>query len=275
MSDGLGLSNIFRFKIAIQTMKDYWKTMLILTILFMAMAAMYAGMFPAFEESLKEMAELGMTETYGDYLRGGEDMATYVGFLNLELYQIFFIMILGIILGFIAGTQISKEIEAKTIDLLMSNPVSRKQIVFEKYIGLIPMILIINFGSFIAVIGITIGIGEDLNFYYAFLTHLCAMPYFLAVVGVGMLISVFINEKMKAAIFMIAFIFVMFMLETIGNIASDIEAIGYASLIHYYDPTDILKFGEIDAAGMIVLLVVAIWSLIIAMIYFEHKDIRI
>ena len=41
------MNEIFRFKIAIQTIKDYWKTTLIIALLFMAMAAMYAGMFPS------------------------------------------------------------------------------------------------------------------------------------------------------------------------------------------------------------------------------------
>jgi len=112
------LKRIFRFKIAIQTIKDHWRVTIILTLLFMGMAAVYAGMFPAFEESLLEMMESGFAESF-NWLKGSSDMSTYVGFLNLELYQIFWIMILGIILGFISASQISKEIEGKTFDLLI------------------------------------------------------------------------------------------------------------------------------------------------------------
>ena len=197
-----GLNRIFRLRIAIQTIKDHWRVTIILSLLFMGMAAMYAGMFPAFEESLLEMME--SAERF-NWLQGSSDMATYVGFLNLELYQIFWIMILGIILGFISASIISKEIEGKTFDLLMSNPVSKKQIVFEKFIGLLPMVIIINFATMFVVMGVTIAINEELNFTYLFLTHLASMPYLFAVVSIGLLLSVIINEKMKASIITVSY----------------------------------------------------------------------
>ena len=155
------MNDILRFRIAFQTFKDYKKTTIILTLLFMAIGALYSGMYPAFKEPLEEMAGSGIFDSFSQFFGPSSfDMATYVGFINIELYQIIWVIILGIIIGFIAASLISKEIEGKTIDILMSNPISRKQIVFEKFIGLIPMILIINFGTMFAVLGITMVIGE-------------------------------------------------------------------------------------------------------------------
>ena len=135
------MNDIFRLRIALQTMKDYKKATIILMLLFMAMAALYAGMFPSFKDALAELATSGTLDSFIQFFGpSAMDMATFVGFLNIELYQIFWMVILGILLGFIAASQISKEIEAKTIDILMSNPVSRKQIVLEKFLGLIPLV---------------------------------------------------------------------------------------------------------------------------------------
>ena len=156
------MNDVLRFRIAIQTIKDHWKITLIVTMLFMAMAAMYAGMFPQFEESLLEMMESGFADSF-NYFPHADQMATYIGFLTIELYAIFWLLILAIMLGFIAASSITKEIEGKTIDLLMSNPVSRKQIIFEKFIGLIPMFLIINFATMLSVVGITAVINEKLK----------------------------------------------------------------------------------------------------------------
>jgi len=212
------MNDIFRFRIAFQTIMDYKKTTLILTLLFMAMAVLYCGMFPAFKEPLEEMADSGIFESFSSFFGPSTfDMATYVGFLNLELYQIFWIVILGIIIGFVAASLISKEIEGKTIDILMSNPVSRKQIVFEKFIGLIPMTLIINFGTMLAVMGITVLIGEELSFGNLFLTHVASIPYFLSILGIGMLLSVIIDEKMKASIIFIALLMGMYFIETMSK----------------------------------------------------------
>ena len=195
------MNDIFRFRIAFRTIKDYKKTTIILTLLFIVIAVMYSGMFPAFKEPLEEMAGSGIFDSFSSFFGPSTfDMATYVGFLNLELYQIFWTLILGIVIGFIAASIISKEIEGKTIDILMSNPISRKQIVFEKFIGLIPMTLVINFGTMLAVMGVTVAIGEELDFGNLFLTHIASIPYFLAILGIAILLSVIINEKMKASI---------------------------------------------------------------------------
>jgi ABC-type transport system involved in multi-copper enzyme maturation permease subunit len=74
---------------------------------------------------------------------------------------------------------------------------------------------------------------------------------------------------------MIALIIGMFFMEYISHFASDAENIGLVSLTHYYKPYDALKFGEVDANGVIVLFSVTIVSLIISIIYFERKDIKV
>lgn len=270
----MNLKNFLGFRVAFQTVKDYSKVTIILTLLFMGMAAIYAGMYPAFKDTLTKMVEDGMSENY-NFMSGASDMATYAGFLNLELYQIFWILILGILLGFIAASSISKEIEGKTIDLLMSNPLSRKQIVLEKYIGLLPMILLINFATMFTVIGVTTIINEDLNFNNLILTHIFSIPYLLAVVAIGILISVFIDEKMKASIIMIAVLVGMYIFESISLMIPDYEKLGLISITHYFNPYDLLKYGKIDTVGVIVLLVVTCICLISAMIYFNNKDIAV
>jgi len=270
------MNDIFRFRIAFQTIMDYKKTTLILTLLFMAMAVLYCGMFPAFKEPLEEMADSGIFESFSSFFGPSTfDMATYVGFLNLELYQIFWIVILGIIIGFVAASLISKEIEGKTIDILMSNPVSRKQIVFEKFIGLIPMTLIINFGTMLAVMGITVLIGEELSFGNLFLTHVASIPYFLSILGIGMLLSVIIDEKMKASIIFIALLMGMYFIETMSKTVPDYELLGVLSITHYLITYDTLKFGNFNVSSALILICITTVCMVISLIYFEHKDIEI
>ncbi len=267
------LKQILRFRITFQTIKDNMRSIIILTFLFSVMAVMYTGIYPAFKDMMQDMMQSAALEQFS-FIPGYEDMASFVGFLNIEMYQIFYVLILGIIIGFIAASIISKEIESKTIDLLMSNPVSRKQIVFEKFLGLIPMMLIINFAVMFTIIGMTVVIDEELNFWYLFLTHLLSIFYFLAVISIGVLISTVFNEKMKSSITMMAVIVGMFILDSVSQTVQDYKNLGLISLKHYYSPYDALKFGEIDVAGTIVLFVVTIQVLVIAMIYFEHKDIQ-
>ena len=270
----LALRQILRLRIAVQTIKDYLKSTLILTLLFSGMAAMYAGMYPAFKDMMVDMMDSSALDSFA-FIPGYEDMASYIGFLNIEMYQIFWVLILGIILGFLAASVIAKEVESKTIDILMSNPVSRKQIIIEKFLGLIPMVLIINFAAMLVIMGATVGIGEDLDFWNLFLTHVISVPYFLAIVSIGILFSTIFDEKMKASIVTMSLVVVIFIFDSIANLIPDYEALGYLSLKSYFTPYDALKFGEIDGVGTGVLILVSIVALVIAVFYFDYKDIKV
>jgi len=268
------LNQILRLQLTVQTMKDNWRTTLILTLLFSGMAAMYSGMYPAFEEMMLDFNQSGALDQFA-FIPGYQDMATYVGFLNIEMYQIFWVLILGIIIGFIAASTIAKEIESKTIDILMSNPVSRTQIIIEKFLGLFPMVLVINFCAMLVIMGTTLVIGEDLNFYYLFLTHLISIPYLLSIIGIGLFISTIFDEKMKASITTMAIVVAMFIFDSIAELTKDFEFLGYFSLKNYFNPYQALKFGEIDGTGTGVLILVVIISLIASIWYFNYKDITI
>jgi ABC-2 type transport system permease protein len=220
------------FKISFQTIKDHFKITLILTLIFMGWAAMYCGMYPAFEDSLLEM-QSSMGEDFW-FFSGGQDMASFDGFLNLELYQIFWLLILAIIIAFVSASIVAKEIEQKTIDLFMSNPVSRKQLVFEKFLGLIPMTIIINIAVLISVAGTTILINESLNFSNLIILHLVSIVYFIAILSIGILVSVIINEKMRASIIMIALLVGMYIFQSLSLMSSNVEALGYISITHYF-----------------------------------------
>jgi ABC-type transport system involved in multi-copper enzyme maturation permease subunit len=80
---------------------------------------------------------------------------------------------------------------------------------------------------------------------------------------------------MKASIIMIVLIVGMFVFQSLSLMAPDFENMGYISIIHYFNPYDILRDGNVDMVGIIVLLVITVQCLIFSMIYFEHKDIAV
>ena len=267
------IKQILRFQITIQTVKDYWKSTLILTLLFAGMSIMYAGMYPAFKDTLPDVLE-GFGDQFA-WLEGVGDMGTYIGFLNVELYQIFWLLILAMIIGFISASIISKEVESKTMDVLMSNPVSRMQIVCEKFIGLIPGFLLINFVTLAAILGITVVIGEEADLWFITLTHIVSIPYFLSIISIGLFISTIIDEKMKASILMMSLIVGLYIFNSIAGMIPDAEALGYISLSHYFNPYDTLKFGDVDLIGTSVLIVITCVMVILSMVYFEFKEIKV
>ena len=268
------MRSLLSFRIAIQTMKDNFRISLIISFIFMGLVSMYSASFSAFKEYIDSF----MVDIEGggfEFFRGFESMNTYAGFVAVEAYEIFWILILGILIGFVAASLISREIEGKTIDLLMSNPVSRKQLVLEKYLGIIPFILLVNIATMLTVMGITVAIGEELNFGYLALTHAVSVIYFLTIASIGILISVIIDEKMKASIVTIAIVVGMFVFDSVSRLIPDYELLGSLSLTKYYVPTDILISGNVDVGGLVVMVIVTIICLFAALVYFDYRNIMV
>lgn len=257
-------------KITRETIKDKLKITAVLTFIFVGLQAMYIGVYPAFKDNLEQFTDVPM-----EFIRGFEHLTSFPGYLNMEMYQIFWVLILAILIAYVAGSLISEELEAKTIDMLMSNPISRKQIVIEKFLGLIPLILTVNFATMGAVYGLTFIISEEIKFSHLLLTHLASIPYFLSAASISILISTFINRKMKASIIGMAVVVGMYIFESVSLLTPKYEEIGLISITHYYDPSDLLIEGNLNIVGPIVLIIVTIVSLVVAVIHFEARDIAI
>lgn len=255
-------------KITRETIKEKLTITAVLTLIFVGLQAMYIGVWPSFKDQLESFQDLPL-----NFIRGYEHLTEFSGYLNMEMYQIFFILILGILIAYVAGSLISEEIESGTIDMLMSNPISRKQIVLEKFLGIIPLILIVNFAIFGGVYSFSLLVEGELSFSNLLLTHITAIPYFLAIAGISLFISTFISKKMRSSITAMAFVVGMYLLESISNLTPDVEKIGLISITNYYDPSELLVKGELDITGSIVLTGVTIVGLAAAMIYFEWRDI--
>lgn len=259
-----------KLRIAWETVKDKWKVTAFLTFIFAGFAAMYIGIYPSFEEMMKGFADFPL-----QFIRGFGSVTQdpFLGYLNMELYQIFWVLIFPVLVAYLAASLISEEVEAGTVDMLLSNPVSKKRIVLEKFLGIIPLILIVTFAYMGSVYGVTQLIGEEVNLTHLFLNHLWSFIYFLAVASVSLLVSTIVSKKMKASIIAMAIIIGMYLIESITQIAPDYENIGIISLVNFYDPSKILLDGEIKIVNPAVLIIVTIATLLIAMIYFEHRDI--
>jgi len=257
-----------KFRLAWKTVMDKWKITVFLTVIFVGFAALYTGIYPAFEDMLEGFADFPF-----EFIRGFEYIDTFPGYLNMELYQIFWILVLPILIAYVTASLVSEEIEGNTIDMLMSNPISRKKVVLEKFLGIIPLILIVTFATMGSVYGVTYLIGEEISLIHLFLTHLWSIPYFLAVASISLLISTVFNEKMKASIIGMAIVIGMYLLESIAQLVPEYEKVGVVSLVRYYDPTSLLIEGKMEIVDPVLLVIVTVTALSVAVIYFERRDI--
>jgi len=262
-------------RIAIHSVKNSWKGTLILLLLFIGLFVMIIAIYPNMKEFLDMWAESLPEVALSTFGRSGFELSMVEGYLNMEFYQWGWVLTLGVYFVFISSSVISKEIENKTIDMLLSNPVSRARVVLEKFLGLVPGVILVNVAMPIVVLGCLKYINETIDVTYLFYTHFASVFYLCAVCALGLLFSVIFDETKRANVLAIGAISGMYIMEILSILSEKYSAIGKISIIHYYDPGEILVHKTIEASDVVILCIITAVLLAAAAIYFEKRDIAI
>ncbi len=217
-----------------------------------------------------------------EFFGGITALSTPYGFVNIELFTFMWIFV-GIFLVYIAsGTALPTEVEEKTIDLILSKPISRSSYLMGKI-----TFLYLFIAGVMAVVFAFIGLGmmTSLTFieYGLFWDRLLAV-YVINVVHLGTLVmtallfaTIFLNSKrtMGAAL---AVMFLMFFIGSFWEYFPEAyQSIKYVSTWFYLNTFDLFGNGIFDdflrdifiLGGVNVVLIVA------SLLIFRRRDIPV
>lgn len=236
----------------------------------------YSGLFLAIGPSILDEVDLTeFAQAFPESLQtafGLEGYGTFAGILATELYQFAWVILLGLYFAYLGGGTVAGDIESDRLDMLLANPVSRAQVLLEKYLALVPSMFVIN-----AVVGTVVYVGaivvdEPIPFADMFMVHLLSIPYLLATAAAGLLFSVAFSRQAIAQRGAIAVVFGLFMLDSFVT-DTDFGSLGAFSPSRYYDPTAILVDSNYDFVGALVLCEAAVLLVVLALILFQRRDI--
>ncbi|MGM0604848.1 MAG: ABC transporter permease subunit [Halobacteriota archaeon] len=231
--------------------------------------------FPAYEQAGDEFEEIleGMPDAMQAAF-GAADIpfATIEGFLIIEVYQFVWMMVIGGYLAYAAATLIAGEISDGNIDVLLMTPISRRQIVLEKFLSMVPDVVLISLGTYLAVAIGTVLIEEPIDLFWVGMVHLLSVPYLLACVAFGLVLSVVVSSERRAQIAAFAAIAASYVLEALVQ-DTDYEIVGDFMFAHYLTPGDILIENEVATIDAVVLLTITMLLLVVAAAIFERADI--
>lgn len=248
------------------------------TVVFTVVVSLYAvfavGLFPSVGATNVDFDQL--MESYPEALReafGIEALGTIEGFLAGELYNFVWVLLLGVYFAYRAGGMIADDIERGRMDLLLSLPVSRSRLLFEKYASLIVPITVVNVVTGVVVYAGTVVIGHPVDPFALVMVHLLSIPYLLACAAIGLVFSVVVDRVDIAQRGALGALFVLYLVESLAASTDQFEALRYLSPTYYYEPTDILvreSYGVTDTAILVgVVIVLLFWSQLL----FRNRDI--
>lgn len=259
-----------------RTIKDRKIVFLIYIIAASAFFLMHVSVFPSFKDQQIDIAQLmqsmpqGFIEAFGleDY-----DMSKFENYIAGEEFSLIWPLMLLIMSISLAGGAIANEIEKGTIEVLLSQPISRSKLYVSRYISGIIMI----FGFIIITIGLLIamaaafGIDLKLNHYPAL--SLVAFLFAWAIYSIAMFLSAVFSDRGKVYFISAALLFVMYALNILARLKESLHDLRYFSFFHYYVPNDLLIRNQIDKYSVIVFISVAVVFSIAGFIAFNRRDI--
>jgi len=193
-----------------------------------------------------------------------------IGFAHPVLFACNWVFLLSITTKSIAG-----EIDAGTIDLVATLPISRLRLFASLSVvwvlAGIPISLAPVFGAWIGTHVFSTPAPLHLGNFLLLSVHLYAV--YLCVGAVGMFASAIVSRRGPAIGVLLGWLLASFLLSFLAQMWSAVEPIDFLFLLHYYRPLPVVRTGALIPGDLAVLLVVAAVFWTAGAIRFQRRDI--
>ena len=194
------------------------------------------------------------------------------GFLAVEFYQFAWLLLVGLYLAYLAGGTVAADVASGRMDLTLSASVARRDVVIGRFLGLLPLVALLNLVlPVVAYVGV-LAVGETIAVERLVAVHAFAVPYHLTCVALGLAVSTFVSRPGVAQRLALGALFGLFMFESLVA-STDYRWLGDLSPTAHYDPSGILVLGEYDPTGAAVLLAAAVGLVALAVVRFRLADL--
>jgi ABC-2 type transport system permease protein len=219
-----------------------------------------------FDQFLNESGYQGFT--------GGRDMdfLDIRGFMTIYVGSYLALMV-GIYAAYLGVTVVSRDVERKSMDLILSAPISRRRLLLER-VAAIGAMLLVHLLLLLGMVLVSVaGVGESVNSGDVASTFLLAWPLLMVLVAFSAVLSVLLNDMkmgIGASIGMITFLYI---LSFASFITESLESLNNFTPFGYYRFADTF-YGEWSAWGdLAVLGVLFIVLMSISLELFRRKEL--
>ena len=187
-------------------------------------------------------------------------------------------LVLIIMSAFAIGTATSalaKEIEQRTILVLLAQPIKRYILVTSRWIASLIGIVFLTMSLLIGVlIGVLIeGFGNEFSVKLLMFTGVNTLCLGTAILGYSYLISAKSDEGGRATLLAASLTVLFFFIDFISSLFDSLSNLSTLSIFHYYDPVKLASTNSFPILHVSVLASVGLISFIAAIVIFKRRDI--
>jgi len=237
------------------------------------MLLLYPSMAGSLKDSMDIMLQSFPKEMIVAFGLDRVSMTEILGFYNTYCYLL--VTILGGIFAVLQGSSIlSKEEDEKTIEFLLSKPVTRNKIITAKILAVVTNIVILN--TIISLISfITIELVKNESYNRRILLLLFIAPVFMQITfaAIGFIISIFIVKARVNFPTGVGIVLGCYFISIIASISSKVDFLKYFTPFKYVDGANIITKQSIEPIYLIIMAIVTAICIVATYIIYNKKDI--
>jgi ABC-2 type transport system permease protein len=263
------------WNLALKTLNDRWKSTLFYGIGLAAYTLMITAIYPSFKNmpNVDEFLENYPEELLRFFGASEFDFTNFNSYINIEFLGLMLVIIVGVYVFAFARSVTAGEMKDGTLELLVTQPIERWEIVASKsavmLAGIVALMVTVVLSIF--AFGSMFGVGVSYSGFASFLP--VAIALFLCIGCYAILLEVIMPRggTMAAVGLTIGFYLINF----IGRSVSSVSAIRYFSIFNYYDPSKVLAEGTVPWLDVLVLVGVGLACVAAGAYIFQHRDLNL
>lgn len=237
---------------------------------------MYIALYPAFKEQSATMEQ--MLKSYPEAMLKAfnfdiKSFTTLEGFLSTEQFS-FMWPLLAILatVGF-AGSAFANEIEKGTIEILLSEPISRAKLFMSRYFAGLFILIIFTIVSVFSALPLAKAYNIEVsNEGFATMALLCFI-FAWAIYSLSMFFSAAFSDKGKVFFITGGILVAMYVLNIVAALKESLADLKYGSFFYYFNPTNALYNNKIDHWAYLVFMGTVVMFFALGAIWFSRRDI--
>jgi ABC-2 type transport system permease protein len=222
--------------------------------------------------------ENAFNEMMNDPVYSGFGGGRSIDFNDVRSFVVFevgsyFGVVTAIYIAFLGVGVVARDVERKSMDLVLSMPVSRRRYLTERVMAVAAMTFVALAIIGLIMMGAVTGVDSSVNGWYVMATFVGGFPLMLVIIAWSAVLSVMFNEVKMAMGASFLLVVVSYILNFASFITPDWEWMGNITPYGYYNFGDFI-FGDLDAWGDFAVLFF-LFAVLMAVAYwlFDRKEL--
>lgn len=185
---------------------------------------------------------------------------------------VFVLLITGVYGSILGANIVLKEENDKTIEYLISLPVTRKQIVIQK-VAVAVLYIFLMIGILLVFNGIALHGDKDFDAKQFILLSITPIFSTMAIFAISLFVSTFTHKTKKIFGISLGIVFASYFLNMISEMSDKTEFLKYMSVFTLADIRNVITKSEINPITLIVTLVLTGTFIVLSVVRYEKKEL--